>query len=146
MIKLSRKRALISIQAVIIFLVLLAISFRIGQGETLWIWSGFPLAAVLLVSTSFYLAYVWVKLLKKENVTIPFIQIEEGIEQKSFDTLTDREKEICMLILAGKSNKEISSELHIALSTVKTHVNNIFKALNITSRKQLKERLDQNKI
>lgn len=146
MIKLSRKRALISIQAVIIFLVLLAISFRIGQGETLWIWSGFPLAAVLLVSTSFYLSYIWVKLLKKEDVAIPFIQIEEEIERKSFDTLTDREKEICMLILAGKSNKEISSELHIALSTVKTHVNNIFKALNITSRKQLKERLDQNKI
>jgi DNA-binding NarL/FixJ family response regulator len=37
----------------------------------------------------------------------------------------------------GKSNKEISDELNIGLSTVKSHVNRIYSKLEIKSRKDI---------
>ena len=51
--------------------------------------------------------------------------------------ITLREKEIINLILKGKSNKEIEEELYISLGTVKNHLYNIYKKLNIKSRTQL---------
>ena len=41
------------------------------------------------------------------------------------------------LILAGKSNKEIEDKLYISSSTVKNHVYNIYRKLNVKSRSQL---------
>lgn len=38
----------------------------------------------------------------------------------------------------GKSNNEIAEQHFISLSTVKTHINNIYKKLNISSREELK--------
>lgn len=51
--------------------------------------------------------------------------------------LSDREKEIAHLILNGISNQEIADTLFISISTVKTHVQRIFKKLNIQKRHQL---------
>lgn len=51
--------------------------------------------------------------------------------------LTERELAIAKMIQAGKSNKEIADELFISLSTVKTHINNIYKKLEISSRKEI---------
>ncbi|MCX8057853.1 MAG: helix-turn-helix transcriptional regulator [Spirochaetes bacterium] len=45
---------------------------------------------------------------------------------KSFN-LTEREKEILILLIKGKSYKEISNELSISIATVKTHITNIYK-------------------
>lgn len=52
------------------------------------------------------------------------------------DLLSNREKEILAHISRGKSNKEIASVLCIAESTVKIHVQNILKKLNLSSRVQ----------
>ena len=51
--------------------------------------------------------------------------------------LTDRESEIILLCVEGKSNKQIADSLFIELSTVKTHLSRVFKKLNITNRTQL---------
>ncbi len=51
--------------------------------------------------------------------------------------LTNKETEILKLLKQGKSNKEIASELYISVSTVKTHINNIFKKMNISNRSEL---------
>lgn len=51
--------------------------------------------------------------------------------------LTDREKEVLMLINKGFSNQEISDKLVISLSTVKKHVFNIFNKVGVSSRGQL---------
>lgn len=51
--------------------------------------------------------------------------------------LTKQEGIIKNLALKGKTNKEIASELHISLSTVKTHLYNIYKKLNISNRNDL---------
>ncbi len=50
--------------------------------------------------------------------------------------LTVQERKILMMIQGGKSNKEISDELNIGISTVKSHVNSIYSKLNIKSRKE----------
>ena len=51
-------------------------------------------------------------------------------------TLTAREKEIVSLVAKGLSNKEISEKLYVSELTVKTHLKNIFKKLNVSSRTQ----------
>ena len=51
--------------------------------------------------------------------------------------LTKKEKEILILIEKGYSNKDISNELFISVSTVKTHISNIFKKKKVTKRTDL---------
>jgi len=48
--------------------------------------------------------------------------------------LTEREHEITQLLIAGKSNPQISEELFISLNTVLRHVSNIFSKLDVSSR------------
>jgi len=48
--------------------------------------------------------------------------------------LTPREKEVLALMVAGKTNAEISEALTLSLSTVKFHVSNILSKLNTRSR------------
>lgn len=52
------------------------------------------------------------------------------------DKLSPREKEIILLLAKGASNKEMARTLNVAESTVKIHVQNILKKLNLTSRVQ----------
>lgn len=51
--------------------------------------------------------------------------------------LSKQEKNVQGLILQGKSNKQIASELFISLSTVKTHITNIYGKLQVSSRQEL---------
>lgn len=51
--------------------------------------------------------------------------------------LSKQERNIQNLILAGKSNKEIANELFISLSTVKTHITNIYGKLRVSNRQEL---------
>jgi len=52
------------------------------------------------------------------------------------DKLSPREREILAFIARGQSNKEIARELDVAESTVKIHVQNLLRKLNLTSRVQ----------
>ena len=54
-------------------------------------------------------------------------------EYARYRSLTPREKEIFKLAADGKTNKEISSLLNIALPTVKMHRGNAFYKLNVHS-------------
>lgn len=51
--------------------------------------------------------------------------------------LTQREKDITSLLFLGLPNKHISHKLHISEKTVKTHLNNIFKKMKVSSRTQV---------
>jgi DNA-binding NarL/FixJ family response regulator len=48
--------------------------------------------------------------------------------------LTAREKEILVAIASGSGNTEISDEFNISLNTVKTHVYNIYKKIDVRNR------------
>jgi DNA-binding NarL/FixJ family response regulator len=48
--------------------------------------------------------------------------------------LTTRELEVLRLVAAGRSNREIASELFIAVKTASVHVSNILGKLGVTSR------------
>jgi two-component system response regulator DegU len=50
--------------------------------------------------------------------------------------LTAREIEVLELIAEGMINKEIAKQLYISEKTVKNHVSNIFKKLNVSDRTQ----------
>lgn len=52
------------------------------------------------------------------------------------DKLSAREREILGCLARGESNKEIARSLDLAESTVKIHIQNIFKKLNLSSRVQ----------
>ena len=52
----------------------------------------------------------------------------------SGDELSERELEVLCLMAKGAANKEISAELSIAQSTVKTHITNIFQKLGVNDR------------
>jgi Response regulator containing a CheY-like receiver domain and an HTH DNA-binding domain len=51
-----------------------------------------------------------------------------------FLELTPREKEVLILIIKGKSNKEIASALKVTESTVKYHISLIFTKLGVSAR------------
>jgi LuxR family transcriptional regulator, maltose regulon positive regulatory protein len=52
------------------------------------------------------------------------------------EPLSERELEVLVLLAAGKSNRQIASELFVALSTVKTHIKNIYGKLDVRNRTQ----------
>ena len=57
-------------------------------------------------------------------------------QAKMFNSLTDREKNVLLLVTQGKSNKEIAQELVVSIVTVKGYIYSIFKKLNVKSRTQ----------
>ena len=52
------------------------------------------------------------------------------------DHLTKRELEILKLIAQGLLNKEIAAMLNISERTVKNHISNIFKKIDVSDRTQ----------
>jgi two-component system nitrate/nitrite response regulator NarL len=56
---------------------------------------------------------------------------------QALDKLSPREKDIFLLIAKSLSNKQIARDLDIAETTVKIHVQHIFKKLDLTSRVQI---------
>jgi len=58
-------------------------------------------------------------------------------EDPALESLSAREREILQLIARGDSNKVIARELDIAETTVKVHVQHIFRKLNLASRVQV---------
>lgn len=55
-------------------------------------------------------------------------------EGRSDDELSDREREVLVLLARGKTNRVIAQELFISDKTVASHVSHIFTKLGVTSR------------
>lgn len=88
----------------------------------------FALILVLLLVTTVLL----IKLNKQKRSS--FTRDED--RKDLIDALTTKQQEILKLLSEGKTNKEIALELFVELSTVKTHINNIYRQLGVASRQE----------
>ena len=133
-----------TIEVITIFLFFSLVAFRFTTKTVELFWSDYPSVAILLAIAIALLVLIWIRIEKQKTQTlIQRLQkenIEKGskIESKLFE-LSSRQREVFELIVKGKSNKEITAELHIELSTLKTHINQVYKILGIKSRKETRK-------
>lgn len=65
-----------------------------------------------------------------------FYLANRDVEKDKIDFLTKRELEVLIQVANGMSNKEISLNLGISERTVKNHISNIFKKIDVSDRTQ----------
>ena len=58
---------------------------------------------------------------------------EEYIREQG-SVLTPREKEVLQYLIEGNGNKEIADRLCVSPETIKSHIKNIYRKLNVTNR------------
>ncbi len=86
------------------------------------------IALILIIAVLFLFKHKYIK-----NPEASYI--DENIQLLSL--LSVQEKKVLDLLKEGKSNKEISLELYIEVSTVKSHLNKIYSRLGVKSRKEI---------
>lgn len=87
-----------------------------------------------------YLMYVVLALSLLGNVFL-FLRLKKWQSKTAKDAkelLTPQELKVMELIVQDKSNKDIADTLFVSVSTIKTHINNIYKKLNVQSREDVK--------
>ncbi|MFC7524103.1 response regulator transcription factor [Parapedobacter sp. GCM10030251] len=96
-----------------------------------------------IIAVLFLVLGIWVanQLIKPKIVTIErkipvpaadaFSINEDTIKELG---ISKREYEVLQLLADGRSNAEVAAELFVSLSTVKTHVSNLFHKLDVKSR------------
>jgi DNA-binding CsgD family transcriptional regulator len=113
------------------------------------IWIGLLTAGTIILfqTVSFFVIYRYIKLdlylclvglcflvtgylLNRQPAKIENPQPEDDLLR----LLTSRELEVLQLLAEGKTNKEIAASQFIELSTVKTHVNNIYGKIAVRNR------------
>ena len=62
----------------------------------------------------------------------PQVSVDKGL----IGTLTDREREVLVLMARGLDNGQIAAELFVGEATVRTHVGHVLSKLNARSRVQ----------
>ena len=132
------------LEIIAILLLCLTISFRFTNFKTVWLWSEYSFIAIVLVAILIVISLIWIRIEKnKTNSLIERIKNDSGMNkpeaENQLNGLSVRQKQVFNLIVKGKSNKEIMEELSIELSTLKTHINKLYKTLDIDSRKQLRK-------
>jgi DNA-binding NarL/FixJ family response regulator len=71
-----------------------------------------------------------------KRVIEQFTRLPRQTPPAALEELTEREREIFLLIAKGLSNAEIGRELFISETTVKTHVTHVFQKLDLRDRVQ----------
>ena len=121
----------------------IAISIRGSNGEVNLFLHDYPALITLFITVSFFFVAIYFQINRKviSNLSNQIKEqsqfIDSGIEAH-LDKLTERQREVFDLIISGKTNKEIMNELFIEQSTLKSHNNQIYRKLDIKSRRELK--------
>lgn len=77
-------------------------------------------------------SYIQPKLIPALNYRL----VARDIDKDKIDLLTGRELEVLTQVASGKFNKEIATSLNISERTVKNHISNIFKKIEVSDRTQ----------
>jgi two-component system response regulator NreC len=73
----------------------------------------------------------------KDLVADYLTRVYAGVEQDSYDGLTDREREVLTLIAEDETNQGIANLLAISVKTVERHRENMMRKLNLHTRTEL---------
>src|SRR4029077_2548519 len=76
------------------------------------------------------------------NVTVRLLEAFSDATSSSspaqpIEPLTDREEEVLLTVARGRTNAEIAGELHISLSTVKTHLASLMAKIGARNRVEM---------
>ncbi|MFN8714596.1 MAG: response regulator transcription factor [Bacteroidota bacterium] len=108
-----------------------------------------------LIAVFFTLLGIWVATqLTRTKVQTVFVEKqiivahnEERNEEELIKLgLSQRETEVLELLVKGQSNAEIAATLFLSVSTIKTHVSNVFVKLDVKNRTQAAEKAKRLKI
>ncbi len=66
-----------------------------------------------------------------------FADTRSGAPAQPFEPLTAREEEVLLTVARGLTNTEIAADLHISLSTVKTHLSSLMTKLGARNRVEI---------
>lgn len=89
------------------------------------------------IATQLVKAKVQTVVIEKKVYLTPKIINEDELAKLN---LSNREYEVLQLLTQGNSNAEIADQLCLSLSTVKTHVSNLFVKMEVKSRTQAIEK------
>jgi DNA-binding CsgD family transcriptional regulator len=67
--------------------------------------------------------------------SVGLVRRKQGAREPSY--LTPQERRIVRLVVAGKRNREVASELLVSVNTVEYHLKNVYAKLGVASRSQL---------
>ncbi|MFV0266243.1 MAG: helix-turn-helix transcriptional regulator, partial [Draconibacterium sp.] len=96
-------------------------------------WKDWLIIAEAIVIILLLVLVIWL------TVKRPKLNLNQPANENSrnlYNSLTSKQQEILSMLADGKTNKEIAQELFVELSTVKTHINNIYRLLSVTTRKE----------
>jgi DNA-binding CsgD family transcriptional regulator len=82
------------------------------------------------------------------KVSVPSKPVPEGVgaPERLDDPLSERELEVLSLLASGRTNAEIARDLFVAVGTVKSHVNNIYRKLDAGNRAEAVTRARENNL
>ncbi|MDA3938409.1 MAG: helix-turn-helix transcriptional regulator [Spirochaetia bacterium] len=108
----------------------------------------FPLDMIFFRHSSFKLSYICFSVFTVNTyyfISRYYFRVYEPVPESldiksnffSVTNLTEREEEVSRLLIKGRTNSEIGAELFISVNTVKSHIKNIYKKLEVSNRVQL---------
>lgn len=77
------------------------------------------------------------KAFQKVQAVVQETETADALLQAKLKTLSRKEQEVLSRILQCKSNQQICDELFISLSTLKSHINHIYKKIGVCSRQEI---------